>query len=177
MNSRIVIIVLTSIIIIQMIAGLYIINRPHPPDSPELFMEMMDNGRHMGMGKSHMRGNRFGKHFCEPAFMKEKLSLNQDQISRITVLNKKFEEEFAVFRSRIEPEREKLKKILEANTDDMEAIKKQLKKIEDITVEIHLLRIKQGMEISGILTPEQMNILKNERKQFFEKMRGKPDGK
>ena len=52
----------------------------------------------------------------------------------------------------------------------------QLKKIEEINTEIHLLRIKQGREISGILTRDQMKILHDERKQFFEKMRHNPGG-
>ena len=174
MNNRLIIIVLTSIIILQMIAGLYIINRTHPPERPGEFIGMMEDGPEMGMKRPHMKGNRFGRPFCEPEFMKDKLSLNQDQIDKISLLNRKFEEEFAVFRSKVEPEREKLKTMLEANTNDMGVIKNQLKKIEEINVEIHLLRIKQGKEISEILTPEQMKILRDERKQFYEKMRGNP---
>jgi len=181
MNSRIVIIVLTSIIIIQMIAGLYIINRPQHPYQPGDFIGMMDDDRGIGMGKQyklhkHMKGNRYGMPFCEPGFMRNKLLLNQEQIEKISMLNKKFEEEFSGFSSKIRPEKEKLKKLLESNTDDLNAVRNQLKIIEDINVEIHLLRIKQGRQISKILTPDQMNILRDERKQLFEKMRGNPGG-
>lgn len=176
MNSRTIIIALTSIIIIQMAAGLYMINRRPMPDRPEPFIGMMEDGNDIGMRRPHMKGNRYGRHFCEPDFMKDKLSLNGDQINKISLLNKKFEEEFSGFRSKIEPERDKLKKMLDAETSDMDAVKNQLKKIEDINVEIHLLRIKGGKEISGILNPEQMKILREERKQFFEKMPGNPGG-
>ena len=172
MNNRLIITILTSIIILQMLAGLYIVNRAHPPEHPGQFMGMMEDGAGQGMGKPHMTGNRFGKTFCEPEFMKDKLSLNRNQIDKISQLNKKFEEDFTEFRLKIEPERAKLKKMLDADTEDMNAVKNQLKKIEEINVEIHLLRIKQGKEISQILTAEQMKILRDERKQFFEKMRG-----
>jgi Spy/CpxP family protein refolding chaperone len=172
MNNRIIIIVLSSIIVIQMIAGVFILRRDNmqgPPFPPFGFIEdKMTMGP--GMGKRHMMGNRFGRSFCEPEFMKEKLSLNQNQIEKITELNKKFDAEFTGYIKQIEPEREKLKSMLDSRTDDMDAVKKQLTKIQSIDVEIHLLRIKQGKEISGILSPDQMKILHDERKMFFDKM-------
>ncbi len=169
MKNRIIIIVLSSIIVIQMIAGIFILRRDRmqgPPLPPFGFME-----DRMGMGKHQMmKGNRFGRSFCEPEFMKDKLSLNQNQIDKITELNNKFDSEFSGYVKLIEPEKNKLKSMLDSNTNDMNAVKAQLKKIEDINVEIHLLRIKQGKEISEILTPDQMNKLRDERKMLFENM-------
>jgi len=170
MKNRIIIIVLSSIVVIQMIAGVFILRREQiqtPPLPPFGFMEERTGGE---MEKRQMRGNRFGRSFCEPEFMKDILSMNKNQIDKITDLNKKFDLEFFNYIKLIEPERKKLKDMLDSNTTDMNAVKEQLKKIESINVEIHLLRIKQGKEISQILTPEQMNILRSERKMMFEKM-------
>jgi len=170
MKNRTIIIILSSIIVIQMIAGIFILRREHiqgPPPPPFGFME---DRMGEGMGKHHMTGNRFGGSFCEPEFMKEKLSLNQPQTDRINDLNKKFDIEFSRYIKLIDPERQKLKDMLDSNTGDMKAVKTQLKKIEDLNIEIHMLRIEQGKEISKILTPEQMNTLRNERKMLFEKM-------
>ncbi|PKL17277.1 MAG: hypothetical protein CVV49_11950 [Spirochaetae bacterium HGW-Spirochaetae-5] len=171
MNSRIIIIMLSAIIVIQMAAGVFILKRNNvtgPSSPPFGFME-----DRMGMepGKHRMMGNRFGRSFCEPDFMKDRLAMNQEQMERITALNKKFDTEFAGYIALIEPEKKRLKTLLDNDTDDMTAVKEQLKKIEALNVEIHLLRIKQGKEISQILTPEQMDILRGERKMLFEKMR------
>jgi Spy/CpxP family protein refolding chaperone len=97
--------------------------------------------------------------------------MNQEQIEKITALNKKFDTEFSGYITLIEPEREKLKALLDSHSDNMTEVREQLKKIEALNVEIHLLRIKQGREISRILTPEQMDSLRDERKMLFEKMR------
>ncbi len=171
MNSRIIIIVLSAVIVIQMAAGVFILRRDKidgPPPPPFGFME-----DRMGMepGKHRMMGNRFGRSFCEPDFMKGKLALNKDQTDRINELNKKFDTEFADYITLIEPEKKRLKSLLDNDTDDMTAVKEQLKKIESLNVEIYLLRIMQGKEISQILTPDQMNILRDERKMLFEKMK------
>jgi Spy/CpxP family protein refolding chaperone len=170
MKSRTIIIILSSVIVIQMIAGVFILRREYiqgPPLPPFGFME-----ERMGIepGKRHMRGNRLGGSFCEPGFMRDKLSLNQDQTDRINDLNKKFDTEFTGYIKLIDPERQKLKDMLDSNTSDMREVREQLKKIGDLNIEIHMLRIKQGKEISGILTPEQMNTLRNERKMMFERM-------
>lgn len=170
MKSRIIIIVLSAIVIIQMAAGIFILKKEplHGPMFPPF--GFMEDRMGMEMGKHHMRGNRFGGPFCDPGFMEEKLALNPEQIVRITDLNKKFDAEFSGYIRLIDPERKKLKDMLDSNTGDMNAVREQLKKIESLNVEIHMLRIRQGKEISAILTPDQMNQLRNERKNFFDKM-------
>ena len=126
---------------------------------------------------SFKKWNKFGGIFSEPEFMREKLSMDQVQIEKITELNKKFDDQFSSYIDLVKPERDKLKKMLKnENNIDFDAVKAQLKKIEDISIEINLLRIKQGNEISKILTPEQMKKLRSERKLFFDKMQ-KQNGK
>jgi len=170
MNNRIIIIILSAVIVLQMIAGVFILRRDRIQGPPLPQFGFMEDGMGPGMGKHRMMGNRFGRPFCEPEFMKDKLSLNQVQIEKITDLNKKFDNEFSGYVKQIEPERKKLKDMLENNIKDMDAVRDQLKKIEAINIEIHMLRIKQGKEISEILTPDQMKILRTERKAFFENM-------
>jgi len=172
MSNRITIIILSSIIVVQMIAGIFILRRDpvHGPMQPPFGFMEDGNGTGRGMDRHFMKGNRFGRSFCEPEFMEKKLSLNQSQKDRITELNRKFDSEFSAYAGLIDPERKKLKEMLDNNTADMNAVKDQLKKIENLNVEIHMLRIRQGKEISEILTPEQMNTLRNERKNLFDKM-------
>ena len=175
MKSKTVIIILSAIIIIQIIGGVFILKRER-----KLMGNLMLSSSGVIEDKSDIifgqyfsrKGNKFGGMFSEPEFMKEKLSMDNVQIEKITELNKKFDSEFSSYSNLIKPEREKLKEMLKNESNiDFDAVKKQLKKIEDIRVEINLLRIKQGGEISKILTPEQMKILQSERKLFFDKMR------
>ena len=134
---------------------------------------------------SFRKWNKFGEVFSEPGFMKEKLSMNEEQIEKITDLNKKFDSEFSSYINLIKPEREKLKRMLKNDGDvDFDAVKQQLKRLSDIGIETNLLRIKQGNEISKILSPEQMKKLRAERKIFFDNMQkdrrqdhGKENGK
>lgn len=172
MNNRVIIIVLSSIIVIQMIAGIFLLKREPgmPPPLPPFGIEDDRGGPGMGMKKHQMPGNRFGRPFCEPGFMKEKLSLSSEQTVKIEALNRKFDAEFTSYLKKIGPERDRLKRLLDDNSTDMNRVREQLKKINDLDIEIHMLRIKQGKEINSILTPEQLDILKNERKMFFEKM-------
>jgi Spy/CpxP family protein refolding chaperone len=174
MKSKTVIIILSSIIIIHTIGGIFLLKRERELAGNLMFSPfgLMHDRSDMAYGKhSFRKWNKFGGIFCEPEFMKEKLSMDQAQIEKITELNKKFDLEFSSYTNLIKPEREKLKEMLK-NEDsiDFDAVKKQLKKIDDISIEINLLRIKQGSEISKILTPEQMKILRNERTLFFDKM-------
>ena len=175
MKSKTVIIILSSIIIVQIICGIFILKRERDISRNLMFSPfgMMHDRFDAPHGKRHFKKwNRFGGMFNEPEFMKEKLLMNQEQIEKVTSLNKKFDAEFASYINLIKPEREKLKEMLKNKGNiDFDAVKQQLKKISDIGIEIHLLRIKQGNEISKILTPEQMEILKSERKIFFDKMK------
>jgi len=171
MNSRIIIIILSAVIVIQMAAGVFILKKDKIDGPPPPQFGFMEDRMGMEPGKHRMMGNRFGRSFCEPDFMKGKLALNKDQTYRINDLNKKFDTEFTGYIKMIEPEKTKLKALLDSDTDDMASVKDQLKIIEALNVEIHMLRIKQGKEISKILTPEQMNILRDERKMLFEKMK------
>ena len=173
MKSKTVIIILSLIIIIQIIGGIFILSREKKLSrnlmlSPFGIMQDRFDAAHSKYPSK--KWNKLGGIFYEPEFMKEKLSMDQAQIEKVTELNKKFDPEFSSYTELIKPEREKLKRMLKNEDNiDFDAVKQQLRKISDINIEIHLLRIKQGNEISKILTPEQMRILESERKILFDK--------
>ena len=174
MKSKSVIIILSSIIIIQIIGGIFILKRERDLTRKLTLSPygVMHDRPDMAYDKhSFNKWNRFGGIFSEPEFMRDKLSMDQTQIEKITELNKKFDDQFSSYTDLVKPERDKLKKMIKNKDNiDFDAVKAQLKKIEDISIELNLLRIKQGSEISKILTPEQMKKLRSERKSFFDKM-------
>lgn len=180
MNSRIIIIILSVIIAILVTVNILMF-RDHrePPfmSGPGGGPEFMDEGP--GMKGGHpMPGNRFGRNFCGPDFMKEKLNLSSGQIEKIEALNTKFAEENDVIFESMKPERDRLRKILAPDEDaDMNEVRRILEKISSLNVELQLLRINQGREIDGILSADQKKILRSERNMFFEKMQRKHGGR
>lgn len=178
MNSRIIIIVLSVIIAILVTVNILMF-RVHreAPFMPGPGPEYMDGGT--GMRSMHrMTGNRFGRNFCTPDFMKEKLNLSSEQIARIEELNSKFDNETTALFARINPEREKLRNILRDNDrPDMNEVKRTLEKISSLNVKLQLLRIEQGCDIDRILTAEQQNTLRRERDMFFERMQKRRGGR
>ena len=173
MNSRIIIIILSAVIVILAAVNVVMFRTDrHPPfmpgpDGPGF----MDDGPGMG-GRHHMPGNRFGRNFCGPDFMRERLNLDSGQIEKIEALNLKFETETSALFDKLKPEREKLRELLRAgNEPDMKEVKKILEQIAGINVELQMLRISQGRKIDRIMTPEQKRLLHRERKTFFEKMK------
>ena len=53
----------------------------------------------------------------------------------------------------------------------MSDVRKSLEKMASLNIELQMLRINQGAEIDSLLSPEQKEVLKNERNMFFERMR------
>lgn len=178
MNSRIIIIILSVIIAILVTVNILMF-REHreAPFMPGPGPGFMDNGPGMP-GRHHMQGNRFGRNFCSPDFMKEKLNLSSEQIARIEDLNTKFDKETSVLFEQLKPEKERLKVILsESDKPDMNEVKKTLERMSSLNVELQLLRIRQGCDIDRILTEEQQNTLRRERNMFFERMQRKRGGR
>ena len=96
--------------------------------------------------------------------------MNKNQINRIRKIDKQFDTEFSGYIRLIDPEKIKLEVMLDNNSTDMNAIKDQLENIENYNVDIQILRIRHGKELSEILTLEQMSKLHNERKNIFRMM-------
>ncbi len=173
MNSRIIIIILSVIIAVLVTVNIMMFRDHREPQfmpGPGGGPEFLDEGPGM-KGRHPMPGNRYGRNFCGPDFMREKLNLSAQQISTIEELNRKFGEENKILFRAMEPEKERLRSILQKNDKpDITEVKKSLEKMASLNVELQILRIKQGSEIDSILSAEQKKILKSERNRFFEKM-------
>ena len=178
MQSRIVIIILSSVVVILAVFNVLMFRGERPP----MFMpgqgpEMMEPGNRFLMhDRDH--GNRFGRNFCGPEFMRERLSLNEGQINRIEELNRKFDRESSVLFKQIRPEKERLKNILTSgDSPDMSEVRKTLEKISGLNVELQMIRIRQGAEIDSILTQQQKETLRGEREKLFERMKRRHGGR
>jgi len=167
MKKNIVLTIIFTVIAITAIAGIFLRYRGFMAGPPE---------RHMKPGMeargSMMDGNLIGRHFCRPGFMRNELGMSEEQISKINRLNRFYEEEHHKKMKELEPERKRMKELLSKTEPDLEEIRKVLTKNFGTHVELRMLRIKQGIEINKILTPEQINILKKRRNDTFRK-RGK----
>jgi len=178
MNSRIIIIILSAVIVILAAVNVIMFRADkRPPFIPGPGAEFMDDGPGMG-GRHHMPGNRFGRNFCGPDFMRERLNLSSGQIEKIETLNTRFEAETSALFAGLNSERDKLRDLLKADGNpDMKEVKAILERIAALNVELQVLRISQGNEIDRIITPEQKRLLHMERKTFFERMHRRNGGR
>jgi len=175
MNNRIIIIILSALVVILVSINIFMMRRGgEPPFMPGHGPEFISEGPGMMRGGPHMPGNRFGRNFCGPDFMKEKLNLNDDQIKRIESLNTKYNEESSKYFRDLKPEQDKLRNIIGTANPDLAEARRILERMAALNVELHLVKIRQGSEIDGILTPEQKERLHSERRMFFEKRRMRP---
>ena len=176
MKSRVIVIILSALIVLLVSANIFMMrsvremtSRPGP--GPE-FMEM---GPPM-MERPNMPGNRYGRHFCTPEFMTGKLNMSPEQQQKVEELNRMYDTEFQKYFSQLNPERKKLGEIIKKGNPDMAEVRKILEKMATLNVELNMLKIRQGSEIDGILTPGQKNRLHMERRMFFERRPMRPDG-
>ena len=107
----------------------------------------------------HPRGNPYGRDFCNPEFMRNRLELNEEQISAVEKLNTRFDKEYSRFNRELMPLHNKLKEILKNPEPDMDLVREIMKQISDLELEVRILRISQGAEISKIIPPQKMEML------------------
>lgn len=133
------------------------------PDSPRDDMGMR------GHGDGEFR-HHHGEAMCfgDEKFMKEKLSLNEEQIDKIGKINLEFRKLQMEEREKLQPKKIMLRKLLLNETINLREVKKLLKEISDVEVEIRLNRIRHRIEIEKVLTPEQKKKLKQEKRRFRE---------
>ena len=87
MNNRIIIIILSSVIVLLVASGIFYQRRIHSVYGPAGF-----DGRGGGQGMMMRDGDPLGpgRRFCMPDFMRYKLDLSDDHISKIRILNETF---------------------------------------------------------------------------------------
>lgn len=167
MNKKIIIIVISSAVILISLLGI-LSRRDIIPGPPLPGFTGEQDQRPRGR-RQMMKGNRIGRHFCSPEFMKERLELKEEQINRIEELNANFASEYRTLNRKIRPQRTELKKILGESNPDLARVRKLLEEIYSVNIELRMIRIRQGIEISKILTQEQNEKLSQERKKTFRK--------
>ena len=167
MNKKILVIIISSLILIISIFGI-LMRRGVVPGCD--FSDNRNHGMHMQRGDHKMRGNRIGRNFCSHRFMRQKLNLEESQIEKIQVLNEKFNREHNSYDLKKQPLTKELKELLrKKNPEDLKEIRRLIEKIYEVNIELKMIRIRQGMEISKILSPDQMKMLRKERKSMFKK--------
>ncbi len=113
-----------------------------------------------GMGPGRDRGMCFG----DREHMRENLNMTDKQIDLISGINAKYRDRLIVFRDRIRPKKIELRRLLLREKLDLKSIRKLLKEIADIEVEIRMIRIVQRNEIENVLTPSQRERMRRERR-------------
>jgi len=167
MNNRITVIILSSVIVILVAFGIIYDRRMRADFGPYSGFRQHDHAGHRAAP---------GRNFCTPEFMRERLKLSDEQIEKINMLNETFDREHGLLMDKIEPERERLRETLKNDNPDMKQVRAILEKISAMNVDIQMLRINQGRIISGILTPEQQNMLNQERRRMFRRRGSGPEG-
>ena len=121
-------------------------------------------GEH-GMG--HPRGmmGHQGKGFLfgDPERMQKLLGLTDEQVDRIAEINDQFRKEHAAVMDKIGPKARALRKVLRAETVDLDKARALLKEIGDFQVENRIIRIRHWLEIEKLLNPEQRKKLRDAR--------------
>ena len=138
MNNKLILILITGILAAFALGALFTRNFHIPlPEGPppEEFR---------GRPVMHPRGNPFGRDFCNPEFMRNRLELNEEQIKSVEKLNTRFDNEYSRFNKELRPLHNKLKEILKNPDPDMNRVRETMKQISDLELEVRILRISQG---------------------------------
>ncbi len=161
MNNKLVLIIITGIIAAFALGAFFSRNFHMPqPDGhqPEGFSHRP---------VMHPRGNPFGRDFCNPEFMRNRLELTEQQIEAVEKLNIRFDNEYSLFNKELRPLQDKLREILKDPNPDMNLVRETMKQISDLELEIRILRISQGAEISKIIPTDKMEVLHHERRMMY----------
>ena len=161
MNKKLLLIIISGLVAILAIGAFFTRNYFMPP--PE---GMIDDG-FRGRPVMHPRGNPYGRDFCNPEFMRNRLALDENRIKAVEELNIRFDKEYRKYHDQLKPLRDELREILRNPDPDMKEVRETLKKMSDIELEIRILRISQGAEISRIIPPNKMEMLHHERKMMY----------
>jgi Spy/CpxP family protein refolding chaperone len=125
-----------------------------------------ERGPHRGPHRGPGMGHGFGRGMCfgDRDRVREELNISDKQIDLICSINEKYHDKLIIFRDRIRPKKNALRKLLLRDRLDLKGIRKLLKEIADIEVEIRMIRIVQRNEIENVLTPAQRERMRRERR-------------
>jgi hypothetical protein len=161
MNNKLILILITGILASFALGALFTRNFHISPPGKHHSEEFR------GRPVMHPRGNPYGRDFCNPEFMRSRLELNEEQIKSVEKLNTRFDNEYSRFNKELMPLHNKLKDILSNPDPDMDRVRETMKQISDLELEVRILRISQGAEISKIIPPDKMEMLHHERRMMY----------
>jgi len=133
----------------------------------DIFSQPADFGEGMGRGRGPMHRMDGPMWFGNVDEMKEVLKLTDKQIEQIGRINTEFRDAMIRLHERMRPLQLKLKELLLGERINFDDIKSVLKQISEVEVDMRILRIKQRVEIEKILTRNQRDKLKNERRMMM----------
>ncbi len=113
-----------------------------------------------------------GMFFGNPGMMKKNLGLTDDQINKIGEINLSYKKQMLDQREKLAPKEVQLERLLLEDSPDLGNVRKTLREISDVKLEIQMLKISHRLEIEKVLTREQKTKLREMRPP----RRGGPDG-
>ncbi|HEY1405164.1 MAG TPA: Spy/CpxP family protein refolding chaperone [Spirochaetota bacterium] len=115
-------------------------------------------------GDDHRPMGRPGMMFGNPERMKKRLNLTDEQMTKIEQINEKYYDEHGKVRDKIRPKMDELRKVLDSDTVDIEKARALLREIGEYQLENRILMIKQRIDIEKVLTKEQRDKARRDRR-------------
>jgi Spy/CpxP family protein refolding chaperone len=137
----------------------------------DIFSQPADFGEGMGRGRGPMHRMDGPMWFGNIDEMKEVLKLTDKQIEQIGKINAEFRDTMIRLHERMRPLQLKLKGLLLGERINFDDVKSVLRQISEVEVDMRMLRIKQRVEIEKILSKDQRDKLKNERRMMMHNWR------
>ncbi|MBP7583602.1 MAG: periplasmic heavy metal sensor [Spirochaetes bacterium] len=101
--------------------------------------------------------------FGNPGMMKKQLGLSDDQITRIGEINLRYKKQMLDQREKLAPKEIQLERLLLEDSPDLGNVRKTLREISDVKLEIQMLKVSHRLEIEKVLTREQKSKLREMR--------------
>jgi Spy/CpxP family protein refolding chaperone len=117
-----------------------------------------------------------GQIFGDPARMQKDLGLTDEQVKKISDINKNHEKKMLDYREKLAPKNIQLRKLLLDDAVDMASVRSLVKEISDLRAELQILRIQHRLDIEKVLTPEQKAKMKQHRKHMMKNKDFGPKG-
>jgi Spy/CpxP family protein refolding chaperone len=108
----------------------------------------------------------FHRCFGDRGFLRNNLQLSDEQIEKVAGINENFRKRHDELRERMRPRRIELKALLLAEKIDFDSVRKKLREISEIEVELKIIQIQHRLSLQEILTPEQKKQLIRERREM-----------
>jgi Spy/CpxP family protein refolding chaperone len=132
----------------------------------DIYSQPMGFGDGMGRGRGMRRGDG-PMCFGSEEQMKEVLKLSDKQIEQIGRINKEFRDSMFRLHEKMKPLQLRLRELLLNDSINYNEVRALLIKISEVEVDMRMLRIKQRNEIEKVLTKEQKDRLKSERRMMM----------